>query len=141
MGLRLFSIKAKISFLFSSIKLFRFCNTLIWWSISHLSRKNAQDHFLSNCSQAGLSTTYLLLAQLNHSFILANSPSLATLSLFPNMSLQAMGYMVYGDISFTRLLTAIYEDELIEVPHGREPIIENIQRQKKQFLVNILGPK
>ena len=38
------------------------------------------------------------------------------------------------------LLTAIYEDELIEEPQGRETIIENIERQKEQLLVNILGP-
>jgi hypothetical protein len=38
------------------------------------------------------------------------------------------------------LLTAIYEDELIEEPQRRENIIENIERQKEQLLVNILGP-
>jgi hypothetical protein len=39
------------------------------------------------------------------------------------------------------LLTAIYEHELIEEPQGRETIIENIERQKEQLLVNILGPR
>ena len=39
------------------------------------------------------------------------------------------------------LLTAIYEDELIEEPRRRETIIENIERQKEQLLVNILGPR
>ena len=39
------------------------------------------------------------------------------------------------------LLTAIYEDELIEEPQCRETIIENIEKQKEQLLVNILGPK
>jgi hypothetical protein len=39
------------------------------------------------------------------------------------------------------LLTAIYEDELIEEPQGRETIIENIERQKELLLVNILGQK
>ena len=39
------------------------------------------------------------------------------------------------------LLTAIYEDELIEEPQAREGIIENIERQKEQLLVNILGPR
>jgi hypothetical protein len=39
------------------------------------------------------------------------------------------------------LLTAIYEDELIEEPQRRESIIENIERQKEQLLVNILGPR
>ena len=39
------------------------------------------------------------------------------------------------------LLTAIYEDELIEEPQHRETIIENIERQKEQLLVNILGPR
>jgi hypothetical protein len=39
------------------------------------------------------------------------------------------------------LLTAIYEDELIEEPERRETILENIQRQKEQLLVNILGSR
>ena len=39
------------------------------------------------------------------------------------------------------LLTAIYEDELIEEPQHRETIIEDIERQKEQLLVNILGPR
>ena len=39
------------------------------------------------------------------------------------------------------LLTAIYEDELIEEPQLRETIIGNIERQKEQLLVNILGPR
>ena len=39
------------------------------------------------------------------------------------------------------LLTAIYEDELIEEPQGRETIIDNIERQKELVLENILGPK
>jgi hypothetical protein len=39
------------------------------------------------------------------------------------------------------LLTAIYEDELIEEPQRRETIIENIERQKEQLLVNILGQR
>jgi hypothetical protein len=39
------------------------------------------------------------------------------------------------------LLTAIYEDELIQEPQRRETIIENIERQKEQLLVNILGPR
>jgi hypothetical protein len=38
------------------------------------------------------------------------------------------------------LLTAIYEDELVEEPQRREIIISNIERQKEQLLVNILGP-
>jgi hypothetical protein len=40
-----------------------------------------------------------------------------------------------------QLLTALYEDELIEEPPRRETIIENIERQKEQLLVNILGPR
>jgi len=40
-----------------------------------------------------------------------------------------------------QLLTAIYEDELIEEPERRETIIQNIERQKEQLLVNILGPR
>ena len=39
------------------------------------------------------------------------------------------------------LLTAIYEDELIEEPQRRETIISNIKRQKEQLLVDILGPR
>jgi hypothetical protein len=39
------------------------------------------------------------------------------------------------------LLTAIYEDELIEEPQGRETIIENIERQEELLLINILGQK
>jgi hypothetical protein len=39
------------------------------------------------------------------------------------------------------LLAAIYEDELIEEPQRRETIIENIERQKEQLLVNILGSR
>jgi hypothetical protein len=39
------------------------------------------------------------------------------------------------------LLTAIYEDELVEEPQRRETIIENIERQNEQILVNILGPR
>ncbi len=39
------------------------------------------------------------------------------------------------------LLTAIYEDELIEEPQGQETIIENIEKQREQLLVNILGPR
>jgi hypothetical protein len=39
------------------------------------------------------------------------------------------------------LLTAIYEDELIEKPHRREIIISNIERQKELLLINILGQK
>jgi len=39
------------------------------------------------------------------------------------------------------LLTAIYEDELIEEPQRRETIVENIERQKDNLLVNILGPR
>jgi hypothetical protein len=39
------------------------------------------------------------------------------------------------------LLTAIYEDELIDEPLRRETIVENIERQKELLLVNILGPR
>ena len=39
------------------------------------------------------------------------------------------------------ILTAIYEDELVEEPECREIIINNIQRQKEQLFVNILGPR
>jgi hypothetical protein len=39
------------------------------------------------------------------------------------------------------LLTAIYEDVLIEEPQRRETIIENIERQKELLLINIFGQK
>jgi hypothetical protein len=39
------------------------------------------------------------------------------------------------------LLTAIYEDELVEEPQRRETIISNIESQKDNLLVNILGPR
>jgi hypothetical protein len=39
------------------------------------------------------------------------------------------------------ILTAIYEDELIEEPQCRETILENIERQKELLLINILGQK
>jgi hypothetical protein len=35
----------------------------------------------------------------------------------------------------------IFGDELIEEPHRRETIIENIEKQKEQLLVNFLGPR
>ena len=40
-----------------------------------------------------------------------------------------------------QLLTALYEDELIEEPEGRDTIISNIEQQKELLLVNILGPR
>jgi uncharacterized DUF497 family protein len=39
------------------------------------------------------------------------------------------------------ILTAIYEDELVEEPERREIIISNIERQKDLLLINILGQK
>jgi hypothetical protein len=39
------------------------------------------------------------------------------------------------------LLTAIYEDELIEEPQRREIILNNIDRQKDLLLICILGQK
>jgi predicted KAP-like P-loop ATPase len=39
------------------------------------------------------------------------------------------------------ILTAIYEDELIEEPERLEIIINNIERQKELLLINILGQK
>ena len=39
------------------------------------------------------------------------------------------------------LLTAIYDNELIEEPKRRKTIISNIERQKDKLLVNILGPR
>jgi hypothetical protein len=39
------------------------------------------------------------------------------------------------------ILTAIYEDELIEEPHRREIIISNIEQQKELLLENFLGEK
>lgn len=40
-----------------------------------------------------------------------------------------------------QLLTALYEDQLIEEPYNREIIISNIERQKELLLQNILGEK
>ncbi|MGA9150216.1 MAG: hypothetical protein WBZ36_06545 [Candidatus Nitrosopolaris sp.] len=40
-----------------------------------------------------------------------------------------------------QLLAALYQDEIVEEPHRREIIIENIERQKELLLVNILGQK
>jgi hypothetical protein len=39
------------------------------------------------------------------------------------------------------ILTAIYNNELVEEPERREIIISNIERQKDLLLINILGPK
>jgi hypothetical protein len=39
------------------------------------------------------------------------------------------------------LLTAIYEDELVEEAERREIIISNIERQKELLLINILGQR
>jgi hypothetical protein len=44
-------------------------------------------------------------------------------------------------IALWTLLTAIYEDDLIEEPERREIIINNIERQKELLLINILGQK
>ncbi|MGB6532179.1 MAG: hypothetical protein WBF33_29080 [Candidatus Nitrosopolaris sp.] len=40
-----------------------------------------------------------------------------------------------------QLLTALYEDELIEEPDRRDTIISNIEQQKELLLENILGQK
>jgi len=45
---------------------------------------------------------------------------------------------VFG-IDGTAILTAIYEDELVEEPERREIIISNLERQKELLLINILG--
>ncbi|MGA9151973.1 MAG: hypothetical protein WBZ36_15450 [Candidatus Nitrosopolaris sp.] len=39
------------------------------------------------------------------------------------------------------ILTAIYNNELVEEPEHRENIINNIERQKELLLINILGQK
>jgi hypothetical protein len=39
------------------------------------------------------------------------------------------------------ILTAIYNNELVEEPERREIIISNIERQKDLLLINILGQK
>jgi hypothetical protein len=44
-----------------------------------------------------------------------------------------------GKVILWTLLTAIYEDELIEEPLRREIIISNIERQKDNLLLNITG--
>jgi hypothetical protein len=61
----------------------------------------------------------------------------AVLDLFENNRITIEG----AKTVLWTLLAAIYEDELIEEPHRREIIISNIEKQKEQLLVNILGPK
>jgi hypothetical protein len=39
------------------------------------------------------------------------------------------------------ILTAIYNNELVEEPERREIIFSNIERQKELLLINILGQK
>jgi hypothetical protein len=39
------------------------------------------------------------------------------------------------------ILTAIYNNELVEEPERREIIINNIEKQKELLLINILGQK
>ena len=39
------------------------------------------------------------------------------------------------------ILTAIYNNELVEEPERREIIINNIERQKELLLINIVGQK
>ena len=61
----------------------------------------------------------------------------AVLDLFENNRITMEG----AKTVLWTLLAAIYEDKLIEEPHSRETIISNIERQKEQLLVNILGSK
>jgi hypothetical protein len=61
----------------------------------------------------------------------------AILDLFENNRITVQD----AKIVLWTLLTAIYEDELIEEPQRRETVIENIERQKEQLLVNIFGPR
>ena len=61
----------------------------------------------------------------------------AILDLFENNRITVQD----AKIVLWTLLTAIYEDELIEEPMRRETIVENIERQKEQLLVNILGSR
>jgi len=61
----------------------------------------------------------------------------AILDLFQNNRIT----MEAAKIVLWQLLTALYEDDLIEEPHRRETIISNIEKQKELLLVNILGPK
>jgi hypothetical protein len=61
----------------------------------------------------------------------------AILDLFQKNRVSADG----AKTALWQLLTALYEDELIEEPQRRETIIENIGRQKEQLLVNILGSR
>jgi hypothetical protein len=61
----------------------------------------------------------------------------AILDLFEDNRIPVEG----AKIVLWTLLTAIYEDELIEEPERRETIMENIERQKELLLINILGQK
>jgi len=46
-----------------------------------------------------------------------------------------------GKIVLWTILTAIYNNELVDEPERREIIINNIERQKESLLINILGQK
>lgn len=61
----------------------------------------------------------------------------AVLDLFENNRITVDGVKTV----LWQLLTALYEDELIEEPHRLEIIISNIEQQKDILLVNILGDK
>jgi len=60
------------------------------------------------------------------------------------------GLIIFGNILlyYSSILTAYInrlashgQKKLIEEPQRREAVIENIERQKEQLLVNILGPR
>ena len=61
----------------------------------------------------------------------------AILDLFENNRIPVQD----AKIVLWTILTAIYEDELIEEPHRREIIISNIEQQKELLLENVLGEK
>ena len=61
----------------------------------------------------------------------------AILDLFENNRIPVQD----AKIVLWTILTAIYNNELVEEPERREIIINNIERQKDLLLINILGQK
>ena len=61
----------------------------------------------------------------------------AILDLFENNRIPVQD----AKIVLWTILTAIYNNELVEEPERREIIISNIERQKDLLLINILGQK
>ena len=61
----------------------------------------------------------------------------AILDMFENNRIPVQ----HAKIVLWTILTAIYNNELVEEPERREIIISNIELQKELLLINILGQK